>query len=233
MHEFISSWPSIASLLGSLLLLCPLHAQQDVVMFTHAKPIDDQRYEGIKGSPYFFDNWVVGDVIDNQGELIQGVSLNLNGHTRSVEVRKDDKFIELDASYYRQLEVRPSQNPNSKIEEPYVFMRGLHQRFNNRMVQVMYRGKDISLLLDFFVNLSTKEVNDVGKTVTFETFAVRKEAYLLIGSELHPVRLHKRKFFKDVPTHGDELKAYAKKEGLSLNAIADWQQLVAHYEALR
>ncbi|RMG24818.1 MAG: hypothetical protein D6730_11995 [Bacteroidetes bacterium] len=209
-------------------------AQRDVILLTHTAQIDENRYSHIKGSPYFFDEWMVASIESNEGEYIRGFLMNLNGHTAAIEVKKGERFMELDAQYYKKITLRRDQNPGSWQQtygDSLLFCRGLHKKFGHRMVLVIYRGERIALVNDFTVSLLTKEVQDVGKTVSFQSFFKQNQYYLIQGADIRLVKLNKKKLLEQLG-HTKELEKYVKSEKIRFNSLPDLQKLLTYYEHL-
>ena len=75
-----------------------VQAQKDEenALFLNSEKIDDDRYKEMKGSPYLFENWVTGTIIDLDKKTYPVSQINYNGYTQEFEVRKGDSFITLD-----------------------------------------------------------------------------------------------------------------------------------------
>lgn len=211
-----------------------LFAQEDLVFMTNSKSIDEKRYEDIKYSPYFFDDWVVGNIIDEKGNPIKGLLMNYNGYSDNIEVKKGDKYIELDTKYYQSIEVLVSENPKMKKRvdvEKIIFKQKVHPRFRERLIQVLYEGKNISFLNDFDIVLSEKEVNNVGKAIQFKQFVKRNTYYILRDGELKAVKLTKRKLV-EMLGEKEALDKFIKKERINFTSPRDIAKLIAYYDGL-
>lgn len=222
-------------LLGFLLFGQFAKAQEDLVFMTNSKSIDDKRYEDIKYSPYFFEDWVKGNLVDEKGNPVKGVTLNYNGYSHNIEIKKGDKFIELDAKYYQKVEVLVSENADvEKISdgEKVLFKDKMHERFRNRMVQVIYEGENITFLNDFSIVLSEKELNNVGSKIEFKQFVKRNTYYFLKDGNLKNVKLSKRKFVEALGAEKGTLDKFIKKERINFTSHADLKKLVAFYDGL-
>lgn len=193
-------------------------------IFTNAKPIDENRYQDYKGSPYLFDDWVKADIYVGEEKAFEQLDLNFNGHTNEIEIRKDNQYIELDKKWYSKIE---AITPEGLV----VFSQGVHTFFRNNFVEVLYDGEQISLVRKFRVAVTEKEINDVGKTIKIKRFEKRFEYYFIKGDELKNVKWKKKSILSYLG-HKKEIEAFLKKNKLKLTSDNGIRQTLIYFESL-
>jgi hypothetical protein len=75
-----------------LFLSCSLKAQVKA-SFGNPDPITENRYAGVKGSAFQFDNWLPGKIYAAEGEVINHSKINFNAMTGKIEVLDDKNVI--------------------------------------------------------------------------------------------------------------------------------------------
>ena len=217
-----------------LLLANTVFAQQDSVIFINSQKIDPSRYHDVKGSAYFFDEFVLGDIISNEFHTFKDMRLNYNGHTHDFEVTRKDEFIRLDRRLYLRIEIHADQNPahsNLFQGEKLIFQRGLHSKFYNRFVILLLQGKRIHLVKDFNVLLSESQIQSAGQSDAVKRFSAKHQYYLLKDGEAIALKL-KRKKILDAMSHQKELEQYLNRHKLKLGVEEDLLQLFQYYDSL-
>ncbi len=210
------------SILFFLILVFSNSFAQTKSIFTNAKKIDDTRYAEYKGSPYLFDDWVIGDIYDGEKKAFEQMELNFNGYSNNVEVKKEDKFVELDTKWYTKIEV---QSKDGLL----TFRRGLHTFFKDKFVETVYTGKDFYLVKKFRTGLTEKEINDVGKTIKIKRFEKNIDYYFIKNGKLNQVKMKKKSLLSYLG-HKKEIGAFLKENKLKLTRQADLKKVLAFYE---
>ena len=214
----------------SLLLslsLSTLFAQESDLLLTNSQPINSDRYKGIKGDPYMFDEWRRGKIISEDADAIENVLLNFNGQTNGFEIKQGDKYIELDPSWYLRVVVE-----GEKEGEKIVFQKNFYAPLNNKFTRIVYKGKTVTVVEDFKSKVEKKVINNVGKNEEIKTFYNRKN-YFLIKDKKPVLFRTKKKSLLPMLGMEKELESYMKKEKLKLNSEKDLIQLLTHYDSLK
>jgi hypothetical protein len=199
-------------------------AQKQIKTFTNSKEIDEKRYEGIKGSPYLFDDWQIGKLIDKNDSVYNDVQLNYNGYDSDFEVLNGDKFISLDDAQFKSVSI------NSK-EGEYIFEKNLHQKFKNKLLLVVYKGANITCFMDYSVGLTENKINgNMGATSIIRRFKYDPMHYFIINGELKSMRLTKNKL-TNLLSNKKAINNFIKKNKLKLTEPLDLTKILEYYEA--
>lgn len=224
------------SLILLFLLGCALvgFTQEDGLTLLNSKSIDESRYDDIRNDPYYFNEWVIANIITNSGNVIKEVPLNFNGYSKEFEIKKGERFIELDTRGLKRIEVPVALN-SGKIKgssESMIVFRPMHPtRFSNNFGIFIYEGAKLELVQEFRIVIDSKTINDVGKIREFKAFAKKSNYYLFSGEEHQLIKLKKKPLLKSLE-HPKELEAFMKKHKTDLNAHDDLRALFEYYERL-
>lgn len=211
-----------------------LYGQSDEIKFENEKPIDPKRYGEIEGSPYYFDEFVVGKVMRNDARIFDGVELNYNGYSKSFEVRKDGKMIELDGQAFLRVDVDIEDNPgytDEILNDDFAFQRDMHPKFAREYLIVLYFQPSVVLLKKFEVTVAKHTVQNVGAAVDFERFNKKEIYYLKHPKGMDMLKVSKKKSAFQVFDDA-RVEVYAKDNKLKLDREQDLIQLVEYYASL-
>ncbi len=218
-----------------ILLVWTLEAQHETVLTSHSMPLDDQRYEGVLGSPFWPSDLLTAIVIDQNGKPIELSKIRCNAYEKQIELINNDRYIVLDEKWHKKVAISRTQNTEAlaKFEiEDFSFIAGLHPQFENRMVGLMFDGNQIKLINDYTIKISTKVIQDVGQTREVNRFVGHDEYYLLQNGKLDRIRM-KADDLIGVLGHGAELKAFMKQKKIKkIKSPADLMKLMGFYDSI-
>lgn len=201
-----------------------LTAQETDVLMTNTRGIDKDRYKGIKGSPYIFDEWQIGRIISVDADVIEGVPLNFNGKTNGFEIKKGNTYIELDPKWYIRV-IIDGKTP----EEDIIFQKNFLPPLKNKFTRQVFKGKELTIVEEYTSKIETQTINNVGKNVVLEKFYSKTKYYLIKDQKPIFFRL-KKKLLLPLLGHEKELEKFLKKEKIRLNTEEDLIRLLTFYE---
>lgn len=201
-----------------------LFAQETDVLMLNSKPIDEERYKDVKGTPYIFDDWRTGKLISVDADAIEGLTLNFNGKSGGFEIKKDNRFIELNAKWYIRVVVEGKEG-----EEPVLFQKNFLPPLKDKFTRLVYKGKNISVVEDFISKIETKVINNVGKKEELKRFYSKRSYYLIKDRKPTYLKLKKKNVLA-LLGHAKELEPFVKKEKMKLNSEKDLIKLLEFYE---
>lgn len=211
------------TLVIALLLVSNSYSQSNV-LFKNAKIIDEDRYKGIDGSPYAWDEWLVGTIYDNKGNDIPDVEININGNSEEIEIRKDNKFIELQEMLYAKIEL--SQNGS-----PILLVRGFQSLFKTDFVEVVHEGTNVSIVRKFSAKLEELELQNVGKTEKIKRFKPRYTYYFIKGGKSSMVKAKKKQIIAFLGKR-KVMDAFIDTVKLKKNRKEHLKEIAAYYDSL-
>lgn len=201
------------------------------ITFTNTNNIDEERYKDVKGSPYYFKNFIKANIITNDLDIFKDMLLNYNGYSGEMEVRTGDSFIELEKSFYFRIEVFPYQNPELKLEFPLIFERRFNKSGDHEYGIIIHDGSKVTFVKEFKVDLLEREINNVGKTIVQKRFLSDETYYFDIGANSTSISLNKRKVLA-LLEHKDTLEKYIKENKLNVYTEEGVKKLLEYYETL-
>lgn len=198
-----------------------LYSQIENIQFTNKRPLTENRYADIKGSPYLFAGWSPGLIFSNTMEKFQDLEININGYTQEIEVKKDRFYIELDAQWYLRIEVEDQAQKR-------IFQRDLHPRFANKFVELVYQGKQLWVVKEFVVKLAEEKTTNIAGTRLDRQFVAKFIYYLIEGGELQVLPLKEKKILKLL--NQSRLDHFFKEHKIQAKKESDLKKLMAYYE---
>jgi len=203
-----------------------LNGQETDLLMVNSKKIDQKRYEDVKGNPYLYKKWKKGSIISADADVIENVLLNYNGESNSFEIKKDNRFIELDPRWY--VRVLVEEEPD---EAAVIFQKNFLPPLEGKFTRLVYNGKKIKVVEEFTSKISTKVFNNVGKNLEVKDFYNKKQYFLIRDKKAVPLRLKKKNLLSAL---GEKalLESFIKKEKLKLDSEAQLIQLLDFFEQI-
>jgi len=207
-----------------VLFTLPSYAQRNDLILTNSKSIEDNLYEGVEGSPFYFDNWQKGKIYPTSAsEPIQEVLLNFNGYTKNFEIKKESRYIVLDEQWYKKVEIEQK-------DDLLTFQTGLSSKHNNQFARAIFIGTSFQIVQDFHVSLTTREKQAYGKVNEVQSFYPHRNYYFVKNGKSKLLKLKKKPILAFFPTHKSTLEKYVKKYKLKWNSEKDLVRLFTYYE---
>jgi len=128
-----SNMLQIGLIVLSIIFWTNLTAQRQETILLNTQEIDEDRYKGIRGYPFIWEEWQSGVVIDDQGVSTEAEKINYNAHTQTFEVKKGERFIELVSEGQDHIII-------TSLEEPQTFQKDIHPKLPLEFNQVLYNG---------------------------------------------------------------------------------------------
>lgn len=204
---------------------------QTSVLSSHSLPIDEDRYDEIKGSPYLFKDPMKANLINKKGELIKGVMLNYNGYDHGIEVFKNGRFTILDETQYPKIVVTKHGLKNNVDGEMILIPSPQKSAAKGMYLQEIYASPTLSLFKKFRVAKKENEINTPGKIVVQQRFTKYEDYFISKDGELIGVK-DKLDDFAKVLGYKKELKAFCKKTKNKFKSDQDLKELLEYYDTL-
>ena len=207
-------------------------SSSDRMIMSNSKVYAKDRYKDTKGSPYFFNDWVIAEVYNQSGDTYKGLKLNYNVYEEFFEILDGEKYIVLDPTYYWCVKVDKEINPSQlkDSQDSVIFIRGLLENNERKFVHIIYNGSRVKLIRDPYAAESVKTIQNVGQTITNRRFNRKDTYFFLIDGEYSAVRLKKKEVINRLG-HKKELEAFIKDNKLKMKKDEDYEVLLAYYES--
>ncbi|GAB3531795.1 hypothetical protein GCM10027443_14660 [Pontibacter brevis] len=194
----------------------------------------DNRYEGVKGTPFFREDWNKA-TITNKNTVYRNVDVKYNVYENVLLYRSDDE---------KEFVLNPSKVDSfvltdSKTKKGYTFkqvpaLATQDVKLLSQFVVVLHEGEKVQLVMvpeKAFVKADFKGAYSSGKTYDE---LVDSQSFYLIGSDktVNKVKLNKKSLLKALPDKKDKVQDYAASNNLNLNSGEGWAKALAYYETL-
>ena len=167
----------------------------------------DDRYRGVKGTPFLFDNWNEGSLrmryVDNQISVVDEVKIKMNVHNTHIfaNPKGSNQVLELNRA------VDQISLYLDKDTMHYQIMRIDDQK---RITEIMVQAK-INLIKVHYKEFKKADYTGAYSTgKTYDEYRTENSYYVQYFEELHKVK-NSRKFWIGLfPGWGDKIKEYYK-----------------------
>lgn len=204
---------------------------QTSVLSTNSQPIDEDRYDEVKGSPYLFKKPVKADIITIKDEIIEDVLLNYNGFDHDIEVYKNGRVTFLDERQYPKIIIKKHGLKNNVDGDLILVPTPQNSAAKGMYLQQIYSSPTVTLYKKFRIAKKENKINTPGETVVQQRFSKYTDYFIEQTEELIQVKKKLDDLIK-VLGHEQELKAFAKKNKNKLKSDQDLKELLEYYGSL-
>ena len=182
------------------------------------------------GSPYFNDEFVLGEIYEGDKLIAEDTPLRYNIFSNEIEVKESIDDLDENAS-----PLSKSSNIWVKINDVIVVLIPFNgSDEEGSYFQLLYEGKKVDFLKKVTKEFTTPKkastsiTRDLKGAFTDETtFFLRTKS-----GKIFQMPHAKNKKHLIFGKHAETLKAYAKEERLNINKEHDLKRLVIHYDSL-
>lgn len=180
--------------------------------FGNPDPITQNRYSGVKGSPYLFEDWMPGKIFEFEGETIQLDKINFNTENGKIEVMDDKGAITIiNEVLYHKVEIEIADKVHT---------------FSNRLAKgdinyykIIYRGKNLGFMEKTISEIQRDATSDYNAYSYTGSFDTKTNYYILKDGTVREVFRSKKKILDFLGS--TELAQFVKKEKLNLKKDSD------------
>ncbi len=195
----------------------------------------DNRYEGVQGTPYFLNDWVIGRIDMMNGQQYDKVPIKYDAHNQNLVLRRDtsrDSII-VSPNYVKQFVLRADDGAEWLFRR-YPMVKVNDNDLKNGYFIVLYEGKT-SLLKRVSKTFKKADYKDPYSTnVRYDTYKNDFAYYLLRpDNTLTKVKkMSKKSLFDALNDKGANFEAFAMQEKLDFNSDTDFVRVVKYYDSL-
>lgn len=188
------------------------------------------KHTEIKGTPYLFDDWKAGDLVDSVGNVIQDLSIKYNVYYDRIEVLLDDNLYMLKPSAYHKFIIR-YKDEQYKSHQMVFSNRYAGLGLNsNTYFEELYKGKFI--LLKHHNKLFTEVASTIyGTPNDQKSFQSNDKYYLIFNSKFQEIKLNKKNMINLFSSKHFDVERYLDEHDLKGKSEADWIQLLSAIDA--
>ncbi|MEM9984013.1 MAG: hypothetical protein AAF804_02865 [Bacteroidota bacterium] len=194
--------------------LCHLVTAQEVneISFSNVQDFEENRYDGVQGNPYLFEDWAKATLVDGEGLTYPDLLANYNGYEQELEIKTEGGYMVLDHVFYPSLILEAEG-------ETYSLVWGKRLGLKPNWVISLYQGDTWSLAAVFRTVMSEHTIQNVGETIEVKRFKSLKEYYLIQAGQAQAIKMNKRKILTLLGQE-KEINSFLKEKQLKLNSEA-------------
>jgi hypothetical protein len=193
----------------------------------------DGLYEGIKGTPYLFNEWKQGNIYLNDNTYINDVNIKYNIYTDDIlylNSKSGDSLI-IDRSLINSFEIAGDNSNNLLLFKEINLKPGKSDK--STFVKVIHDGKSkfIVKYSKTFIKADYKGAYSAGRKYDEYTDDFQ---YYIIKNESNPdkIKLNKRSVTKVLSDKDDKIKFYLDEHKLALDNEDDVAKLLQYYDSI-
>lgn len=194
----------------------------------------DNRYEGVKGSPFFLPEWAKARIAINN-TFFDNVEAKYNVYNNELLYRnpKGEEYI-LMPSKVASFVLKDSQAKKEYLFKRYPALSAKDPQLARQYVVALYDGKQVQLVMvpqKRLVKATFKQPYSVSKN--YDELQ-DEQYYYLLGPDnaLTKVKLNKKSLLKALPQNQDKVEKYIAAERIDASDPGGWAKALAYYESL-
>jgi len=194
----------------------------------------DNRYEGMKGTPYFMEEWAKATIYANN-TLFENVEVKYNVYDDEILYRnpKGKEYI-LKPFKIDNFVLKDGRTQQEYIFKKYPALATEDAKFAQHFVLVLHEGKELQLVMvpqKHLMKANYKGPYSAGNK--FDEFQDLQSYYLLGPAKaVQKVKLNRKNLLKALPGEQDKVEAYINSKQLDATTAQGWAAALAYYESL-
>ncbi|WP_116125710.1 hypothetical protein [Lewinella sp. IMCC34183] len=183
------------------------------------------RYDGVRGTPYRYEEFRPGVVFDNALNRYALDSLNFNGFTNQFEYVIFGQLRELPQQNF----LRADLDDGNGGRHVYAF--GINPRFPTYYAELVYQGDFVTATMIYDVTNDVKVIQDVGRTMRLRRFDAKSLYFAYVDGEFVSLRLQPRRLAADLG-HRGPLRRFMEDGDLDPSRRDDLLEILSFAERL-
>jgi hypothetical protein len=194
----------------------------------------DNRYEGMKGSPYFNEEWAKADITANK-TIFRNVEVKYNAYESHIRYRNPEgaEFI-LEAFKIDQVVMKDSKTNLVYVLKSFPALASLDPQLAKGFAVPLYEGSNVQFVMVPVKNLIKANFKGPYSSGNkYDELQDDKLYYLMVPNQtVSKVKLTKKSLLKALPDKQDQVDKYITSERLNASLESGWVKALAYYETL-
>ncbi|NBW34441.1 MAG: hypothetical protein EBR30_05365 [Cytophagia bacterium] len=187
--------------------------------------IREKKYEEIDGSPYLFNSWLTGSLIDKEGKVLPDLLMKYDAYTEKLEVNQNGKIIEITTSFYQGFTINEIDNISNAVNQhKFLIETSFPGLKNPSFLELLTDGK-YQLLKKHTTYFLQENVTSYGSTIVVKRFQLKNTYYIRDESKVIEVKLSKASILENFPEQSAYVKANKIKKEIDLIKFIDFMNL--------
>lgn len=192
----------------------------------------DNRYEGVKGSPFYLDDWVKGAVIMQNGQKAENIQLKFNAYENELLMHQSNTRI----VYIPKEQINSFSLLNPGTNREVIFQNLPHHKKADQkhFYKLLFKGT-VSLYQDIIVVFEKADYQGgYSNDKTFDEFKTYSHYYYKSepDSEFHKLKTTSSSISKAFPGHSAEIKKFIDREDINLKNEKDIVKVFNYHQQL-
>lgn len=191
----------------------------------------DNRYEGIRGSSFLYEDWKKGKVILSNGNILDDLFLKYDIYSNQLLLKKRDQehiFMSTQIEYF---EFIPHSNQNPRRFKAFYLPLAKSEHEAHQFYEVLYQGKylllrqPIKIVLEADLESSFNSGRHYDEFISKDRFYVRDKE-----NRFHRFKLSAKGLVKVLPQEKSRIKSMQKQYGFDLSSVKGLVELLEMLE---
>lgn len=193
----------------------------------------DELYEGVKGTPYLFNEWKSGNIYLKDNKLIKNVKIKYNIYTDDLlylNSTSGDSLI-INRSMINKFEISDDQPDDLVLMEDINLKPDKSDK--GTFVRVLYNGRSKFILKynKMFIPANYKGAYATGNK--YDEYTEKQQYYLITGTDnITKTRLNKKFIIKVLSDREDKIKGFIREKNLTMDNEDDIVSVLIYYDSL-
>lgn len=208
----------------------------------------DNRYSGVKGSPYLYEDWLSGSIFYLQGEdsvvyegqikldIFNNQVLLKNPSTEVVYTLQRDRifaFTLQDTLGLVHVFIPKKMLKLDKERDYNIYSEPWYSNIKGKYVEIWFQGKKNILFTDHEITLNRADYQGgFNAGHDYDEFITNSKLYMLQENVLEKVKVKEKSILKILSDKKNELESFIETESLVINTENDIVKLLEFYETL-
>ena len=195
----------------------------------------DQRYEGVKGSPFFLDKWGKATIYIPDNLIFDNVPVKYNVHENVIQFQKGDgKTYLLQPNKIDYFVLKDTLGTRSYTFKKVPEISRMLKSPTDRFAIVLHEGKKATMVLlpsKTLLKADFKGGYSAGRP--FDELVSENSYYLIKqGQDPQKIKLGKRALLKALQDKQPQVQDFISKQNIDADTEQGWMQTLAFYESL-
>jgi len=195
--------------------------------------LSDNRYEGVRGTPFFNDNWGTA-TISIKDVVFDNVSVKYNVYDNKLLYNTDGRLMELDLDNVTSFDLKDSLGLHTYHFRKINSLTDVEHKLNEKFAIVLHDGDKSKLL-----RLPSKRMikadfkGTYSSGITYDELVNEEDIYFInTAGELQKVKLNKRNLTNLLNDKKQQIASYIESEKINTETMNGWGKVLAYYETL-
>ncbi len=194
----------------------------------------DNRYEGVKGSPFFNAEWVKATVSSNK-TLYDNLEVKYNVNENEILYRNPDgKEFVLKPQHVDSFTLKDGKSITGVLFKKFPALASHDPKLANQFAVALYEGAQMQLVMvpqKNFIKANFEGAYNSGNA--YDELRDDYNYFLIAPTQaVNKVKLTKRNFLKALPANQGKVEKYIESERLDMNTENGWIKALVYYESL-